>query len=41
MVFSTSASLHIPAGSSIGAVVYSITLNNLINGRVGFAWGVR
>ncbi|OBZ76407.1 Riboflavin transporter MCH5 [Grifola frondosa] len=29
------------AGSSCGGVVYPIMLNKLINGRVGFAWGVR
>ncbi|KAI6037517.1 MFS general substrate transporter [Pisolithus marmoratus] len=29
------------AGSSTGAVVYSILLNNLLNGKVGFPWGVR
>ncbi|KAG1858813.1 hypothetical protein F4604DRAFT_1164582 [Suillus subluteus] len=28
-------------GSSMGAIVYSIMLNNLLNGRVGFANGVR
>jgi hypothetical protein len=29
------------AGSSLGAVIYSIMLNNLFNGSAGFAWGVR
>lgn len=29
------------SGSSIGAVVHSIMLNNLIKNGVGFAWGVR
>lgn len=29
------------AGSSTGAVVFSILLNNLFNGKVGFPWGVR
>ena len=29
------------AGTSCGGVVYPILLNKLINGRVGFAWGVR
>lgn len=29
------------SGSSIGAVVYSILLNNLFNRGIGFAWGVR
>jgi hypothetical protein len=28
-------------GSSSGAIVFSILLNKLINGPVGFAWGVR
>ncbi|KAF7319578.1 MFS general substrate transporter [Mycena chlorophos] len=29
------------AGSSLGGVVFPIVLNNLINGPVGFAWGIR
>ncbi|KAG2346560.1 MFS general substrate transporter [Suillus weaverae] len=29
------------AGSSLGAVIYSIMLNNLFNGDAGFGWGVR
>ncbi|KAJ8586712.1 MFS general substrate transporter [Rhizopogon salebrosus TDB-379] len=29
------------SGSSLGAVIYSIMLNNLFNGSAGFAWGVR
>ncbi|KAG6334754.1 hypothetical protein ID866_4331 [Astraeus odoratus] len=29
------------SGSSVGAVVYPILLNNLFNKKVGFAWGVR
>ena len=29
------------AGSSLGAVIHSIMLNNLFNGRAGYAWGVR
>ncbi|KAL4063776.1 MFS general substrate transporter [Scleroderma citrinum] len=29
------------SGSSIGAVIYPILLNNLFNKKVGFAWGVR
>ncbi|KAH7922546.1 MFS general substrate transporter [Leucogyrophana mollusca] len=29
------------AGSSLGAVIYPIMLNNLFNGKVGFGWGVR
>lgn len=29
------------AGSSLGAVIYSIMLNNLFNGNAGFGWGVR
>lgn len=29
------------AGSSLGAVIYSIMLNNLFNGSAGFGWGVR
>ncbi|KAI0711321.1 major facilitator superfamily domain-containing protein [Earliella scabrosa] len=29
------------SGTSCGGVVYPILLNKLINGRVGFAWGVR
>ena len=28
-------------GSSVGGIVFPIMLNNLIHGRVGFAWGVR
>lgn len=28
-------------GGSIGAIVQTIGLNHLFNGRVGFAWGVR
>ncbi|PCH43672.1 MFS general substrate transporter [Wolfiporia cocos MD-104 SS10] len=30
-----------PAGSGFGGIVYPIMLNQLINGSVGFAWGVR
>ncbi|KAJ6613633.1 MFS general substrate transporter [Mycena sp. CBHHK59/15] len=29
------------AGSSLGGVVFPIILNHLINGPVGFAWGIR
>ncbi|KAG0699131.1 MFS general substrate transporter [Suillus ampliporus] len=29
------------AGSSLGAVIYAIMLNNLFNGSAGFGWGVR
>ncbi|KAH7890446.1 MFS general substrate transporter [Phlebopus sp. FC_14] len=29
------------AGSSLGAVIYSIMLNNLFDGKAGFSWGVR
>ncbi|KAG2358400.1 major facilitator superfamily domain-containing protein [Suillus spraguei] len=29
------------SGSSLGAVIYSIMLNNLFNGSAGFGWGVR
>ncbi|KAL0959327.1 hypothetical protein HGRIS_014588 [Hohenbuehelia grisea] len=29
------------AGSSLGGVLFPIILNRLINGRAGFAWGVR
>ncbi|KAF8841531.1 MFS general substrate transporter [Paxillus ammoniavirescens] len=29
------------AGSSLGAVIYPIMLNNLFNGKAGFGWGVR
>ncbi|KAJ7291307.1 MFS general substrate transporter [Mycena rebaudengoi] len=29
------------AGSSLGGVVFPILLNHLINGPVGFAWGIR
>ncbi|KAJ7672542.1 MFS general substrate transporter [Mycena polygramma] len=29
------------AGSSLGGVVFPIVLNHLINGPVGFAWGIR
>ena len=28
-------------GSSIGGVIYPIMLNQLFNGKAGFAWGVR
>ncbi|VDC07087.1 unnamed protein product [Peniophora sp. CBMAI 1063] len=28
-------------GSSIGGIIFPIMLNRLINGRLGFAWGVR
>lgn len=28
-------------GSSLGGVIFPIMLNRLINGRVGFAWGIR
>jgi len=28
-------------GSSIGGVIFPVMLNHLINGRVGFGWGVR
>lgn len=30
-----------PSGSSIGGVIYPIMLNQLFNGKAGFAWGVR
>ncbi|KAJ7512581.1 MFS general substrate transporter [Mycena galericulata] len=29
------------SGSSVGAVVYPIMINQLFNGKTGFAWGVR
>ncbi|VDC07103.1 unnamed protein product [Peniophora sp. CBMAI 1063] len=29
------------AGSSIGGIIFPIMLNRLINGRLGFGWGVR
>ncbi|EIW74580.1 MFS general substrate transporter [Coniophora puteana RWD-64-598 SS2] len=29
------------SGSCLGAIIYPIMLNNLFNGKVGFAWGVR
>ncbi|KAJ7069913.1 MFS general substrate transporter [Mycena amicta] len=29
------------AGSSLGGVVFPVVLNHLINGPVGFAWGIR
>ncbi|KAH7915578.1 MFS general substrate transporter [Hygrophoropsis aurantiaca] len=29
------------SGSSLGAVIYPIMLNNLFNGKAGFGWGVR
>ncbi|EIM80934.1 MFS general substrate transporter [Stereum hirsutum FP-91666 SS1] len=29
------------AGSSLGGVIFPIMLNKLINGRAGFAWGIR
>jgi MFS family permease len=31
----------VAAGSSLGGVIHPIMLNQLIYGRVGFAWGVR
>lgn len=33
--------LNVPAGTSVGGLVYPIMLNQLIHGSVGFKWGVR